>query len=300
MKIENSVPHPVALDGSPSRVKTERPAENNSKPSDKSTRQAGSKRIRSWFAQVGIQSGYGPGLPESTEQQFQQRRLLNEQRKINNLQRILDKALEFCLPDETQTDIDPDWFFSFINMAEQIHSKPMQELWGKIFAVEQSHPGTFSLNTLRILQQITHKEALQFRHAIQLASRQKGDPSPKILLGFYRKQSIWSFFSANNEQQLNLAQFGLSYPDLLSLIDLGLIHHSEIETGELPPGENFEWRVGGQVLQLRPKSRGLTLVYFKFTTTGSELSKLVNHHKHDHYLFALKRCLSVAFELDQT
>lgn len=79
----------------------------------------------------------------------------------------------------------------------------------------------------------------------------------------------------NKDHKLNLAEFGLGYTDILSLMDLGLIHHSEIESGELPIGTSAEWRCAGQILNLRAKGAGITLVYYKFTTAGAELSKLL-------------------------
>ncbi|MEI8649773.1 DUF2806 domain-containing protein [Paraglaciecola sp. Hal342] len=75
--------------------------------------------------------------------------------------------------------LDPDWFYNFVNMAEEIHSPAMQELWGKIFAVETNRPGSFSLRTLLILKQLTHKDAQTFRRAVSLSSRRKGDTTPK-------------------------------------------------------------------------------------------------------------------------
>ena len=38
---------------------------------------------------------------------------------------------------------------------------------------------------------------------------------------------------------LNLSQFGLTYPQILSLIDLGLLHQSEIESGEMGKNQQF-------------------------------------------------------------
>ena len=182
-------------------------------------------------------------------------------------------------------------------MAEEIYSPPMQELWGKIFAVESGKPGSFSLNTLQLLKQLTQKDAVIFRRAVNFASRQRGDSSPKLLIGYYRKKTLWSFFSANSGHQLNLAQFGLSYPDLLALMDLGLIHHSEIESGEIAFGETIEWRISGHTMTLSPRLRSLTLVYFKFTTIGAELSKLVNSQKQDHYVVALRQKLGAVFNI---
>jgi uncharacterized repeat protein (TIGR03899 family) len=173
----------------------------------------------------------------------------------------------------------------------------MQELWGKIFAVETARPGSFSLKTLVTLKQLTQKDAQIFRHAVNLTSRRKGESTPKLLFGYYQKSSLWSFFSSHKEHRLNLAEFGLGYPDILSLMDLGLIHHSEIESGELPHGISVEWRCAGQSLDLTAKRTGTTLVYYKFTTTGAELCKLVTRKRQDTYVKSLRATIDNAFNI---
>jgi uncharacterized repeat protein (TIGR03899 family) len=295
MKIENTGTRPIINDTTPPISKTSvKIVSEKPEPSEKL---AGTGRIAKWFSQVGIYSMFNSHQKHTIDEKISVRLKLKERRKISNLENILSKAINFCLDDGQADDIDPDWFFSFIQMAEEIYSPPMQELWGKIFAVESSKPGSFSLNTLRLLKRLTQKDAVIFRRAVNFASRQKGDTSPKLLIGYYRKKSLWSFFIANSGQQLNLAQYGLSYPDLLSLMDLGLLHHSEIESGELQQGDVTEWRVSGHTMTLSPRIKGLTLVYFKFTTTGSELSKLVNSQKQEHYVMALKQRLSAVFDI---
>jgi uncharacterized repeat protein (TIGR03899 family) len=295
IKVENTGFKPIIANVKP--IKSEAKFELSKDKNEHVKKLAGTDRIAKWFSQAGIYSISSAKQKQSIDYKISERLKLKERRKIINLENILSKAINFCL-DEAQTDdIDPDWFFSFIEMAEEIYSPPMQELWGKIFAVESGKPGSFSLNTLQLLKQLTQKDALIFRRAVNFASRQRGDSSPKLLIGYYRKKSLWSFFSANSGHQLNFAQFGLSYPDLLALMDLGLIHHSEIESGEIALGETIEWRISGHTMTLSPKLRSLTLVYFKFTTIGAELSKLVNSQKQDHYVLALRQKLGAVFNI---
>lgn len=296
MKVEGPGRYPELKSGiTQTNQKTK--IDNIPETADKLDKQAGSERISRWFSQIGIFSGYTSKTRLSIEEKITQKYKLSESRKIANLESILTKALDFCVDDGQSEDLDPDWFFNFINMAEQIHSQSMQKLWGKIFAVESNKPGSFSLQTLNLLKSLTQKDANVFRHAVSLASRSKGDSYPRLIVGYYRKKSIWSLFSANTERQLNLAHFGLSYPNLLALMDLGLIHHSEIESGELEANVSNEWRVSGHILNFAPKHNGITWVYFKFTNTGAELSKLVSSHKQDNYVAALKQTLSAAFTI---
>jgi uncharacterized repeat protein (TIGR03899 family) len=260
-------------------------------------KQSSQKRIVNWFSQAGVQ-GANNALKSSThDEKIKRKREVLAYRKLRNLELILGRALDFCLDDGKEEDLDPDWFFSFVKMAEEIYSPAMQELWGKIFAVETARPGSFSLKTLVTLKQLTQKDAQIFRHAVNLTSRRKGESTPKLLFGYYQKSSLWSFFSSHKEHRLNLAEFGLGYPDILSLMDLGLIHHSEIESGELPNGVSVEWRCAGQSLDLTAKRTGTTLVYYKFTTTGAELCKLVTRKRQDTYVKSLKTTIDNAFTI---
>lgn len=258
-------------------------------------RQSSQKRIVNWFSQAGVQEEKSSFKSATSNEKIKRKKELLAQRKLINLENILGRALDFCLDDGKEEDLDPDWFFSFVKMAEEIFSPTMQELWGKIFAVETARPGSFSLKTLSILRQLTQKDAQIFHHAVNLTSKRKGESTPKLLIGYYQKTSLWSFFSSNKEQRLNLAEFGLGYTDILSLMDLGLLYHSEIESGELPIGISAEWRCAGQTLNLSANRSGTTLVYYKFTTTGAELCKLVTRKRQETYIKSLKTTLGNAF-----
>ncbi|KXI29525.1 TIGR03899 family protein [Paraglaciecola hydrolytica] len=297
MKIQSAILPQVNVELKSDSSASEKISTKNVKQAEKLTKFAGKERVAKWFAQAGVYPSFAKRPSQTLDEKILAKNTLKERRKFANLERILGKALDFCLEETQGDDIDPDWFFSFLNMAEDVYSAQMQEVWGKIFAVESSQPGSFSLKTLQTLKQLTQKDALIFRQAVNLASKRKGESAPKILLGYYRKKSIWSFLRPGAEHQLNLAHFTLSYPDLLALMDLGLIHHSEIESGELALEQLTEWRVAGHSISFVPKHRGLTLVYFKFTTTGAELSKLVTSQKQDAYVNALKQTLAHAFEM---
>lgn len=259
--------------------------------------QALKDRMRHWFAQAGISPARSGGVDLDASKKLQRRKAMQAQRQLHNLEKILEQAMDFSPAQGSEENLDPDWFFSFINMAENVHSPAMQELWAKIFATEISQPGSFSLRSLAILQQLTQRDAKMFSLAVSLSSRRRGDYSPRILYGYYQKPSLFSIWSLARGAQLNLAQFGLTYPDLLGLMDLGLIYSSEIESGELNTGTRSEWRVAGEPLHLAPRHRGTLLNYYKFTAAGAELSRLVPVKPQAPYLQSLKQLLSKAFEL---
>jgi uncharacterized repeat protein (TIGR03899 family) len=299
MKIQaNSITASGNVKSPMTATKAELKAATKKSAPEKLSRKSAQDRISQWFSQVGV-NDISLGVNQKLiDEKLLKHQSMMAQRKLSNLENILGMALNFCLEDAKKENLDPDWFFSFVNMAEEIYSPAMQELWGKIFAVETCRPGSFSLRTLQILKQITQKDAHMFRTAVSLASRRRGEAAPKLIFGYYQKSTMWSLFNIHKEHQLNLAEYGLGYPDILSLMDLGLIHHSEIESGELEIHSRVEWRCAGQQMHLSAKRRGVTLMYYKFTATGAELFKLVSGHKQEAYVTELKHTLINAFEMD--
>lgn len=255
-------------------------------------------KISKWFAQAGVSSTRYTTLEKDAHKKLDRREYIKRQRKLENLQKVLDKALDFCVDSELSENIDIDWFFSFVDMAESVYSPEMQELWGKIFTVEVSKPGTFSIRTLKTLKELTQRDAHIFRIAVGMAARKKGEFSPKILYGYYQKPSFFSMLSLQKNHQLNLAEFGLAYPDILSLMEAGLIYNAEIESSELSVHRRGEWRIGKHGFHLGPRRGGLFLNYYKFTATGEELSKLVSSLPSEQYWQAIQNLLIPAFELD--
>lgn len=299
MKIEQNQPQPLVPVGkSKGPVKTEKSGPEPKAKSDRLGADAMRSKMTQWFAKAGIAPVMNNAFDADINQRLSRHQQVKAQRKMTNLETILGMALDFSLEEVQGEELDPDWFFSFVDMAEEVNSPAMQELWGKIFAVEISRPGTFSLSTIQILKRLTQKDAQIFKTAVSLASRKKGEYSPRLVFGYHQRNNFWSVLGLKRDHYLNLAEFGLAYPNLLSLMNLGLIYNSEIESGELKTESRSQWRVGKQSIHLAPKRKGLTLHYYKFTATGSELFKLVSGTPNIQYLESLKATLSSGFDIN--
>ena len=255
------------------------------------------QRMMSWFARVGISPAMLSADPKKQRHALDRRKHIIETQKANNLQAVLNIALNVTINEQTNENLDPDWFFTFSSMAEEIHSPPMQELWGKIFAVEVARPGSFSLRTLQLLKTLTHRDAKVFARAVSVASKRNNDPVPRILVGYHRRKGLFSFLKRPLPEQVNLATVGLSYPDLLSLQEMKLIYASEIESGEYSEGQKIAMRCVNTNLQLTCRTSGVALVYYKFTPIGSELFTLVGKSPNEQYIAAIKNVLSGAFDI---
>ncbi len=287
MKVDTNAP-PVALIKEPNKVvkQASQVTVDEAKASQNSAKNPNlvrDKMLR-WFSRAGVVASSLSTIEQDVSKRISRHQYVKCQRKLKNLERILELAMSFSLEQGAAEDLDPDWFFSFIDMAENIHSPAMQELWGKIYAVEIGTPGSFSLKTLKTLKNLTHKDAKLLKTAVSLASRRKGEHGLKIMVGYHIKPSLLSLLRLPQLHQVNIAAYGLAYPDLLALMDLGLIYSSEIESSELDTSSRVEYRIGTDVYYLAPKKRGLSLTYYKLTSTGVELARLINSRTKERYL----------------
>ena len=175
--------------------------------------------------QLAARSGAASGQAGLTLAQRAERRLqMQRERQQHNLERVMALALEYCPEHVSAQDIDPDWFQQFCELVLEISNKSMQQLWAKILAGEIAMPGKFSLKTLHTLKRMSYKEALALQQAVNLSCKTRQDPSARIYFGYIRKPSLWRVLTGKSRAVLNLNQFGLSYPQILSLIDIGLLH----------------------------------------------------------------------------
>lgn len=258
---------------------------------------ASRQRMLSWFARVGISPSMMSPDPKKQKHALERRKQILETQKASNLQAVLNIALNVTINEQTSDNLDPDWFFAFSTMAEEIYSPPMQELWGKIFAVEVARPGSFSLRTLQLLKTLTHRDAQVFNKAVNVASRRNNDAVPRILVGYHKRKGLLSLLRRPVPEQINLANVGLSYPDLLSLQEMKLIYTSEIESAEYNEGQQVTWRCVNENISLTSKTSGVALVYYKFTSVGSELYKLVTKSTNEAYLTSIKSVLGEVFNV---
>lgn len=234
---------------------------------------------------------------ESLGTRLKQRLQTREHRRQNNLESILNLALDYAPAKVNNDELDIDWLNSFMQQAEDISNPAMQKLWARILASESSKPGSFSLKTLKTLQQLTSREADILRRAQAISCRDSRHISNKIITGYYRKPSLLNLLTLNAPVNLNLARAGLSYPDVLTLCDLGVLYPAAIESGELELTAPLQLSLGNDALLLTPKSKGLVLTYHKYTAQGEELLRLLPTKSQQAYIEMLQEHFSRDFTL---
>ncbi|MCM2528127.1 TIGR03899 family protein [Shewanella algae] len=214
-----------------------------------------------------------------------------------NLENIYAMALSYTPSDVTGVELDPDWVHQFFQMAEQIHNRKMQDLWARILSSEIINPGNFSLRTLATLKQLTLREAHILEKALGMAVKVNNESRLKLISGYRVSGGIGQYFRKHSAVNLGLSQFGMPYSSILTLVDGGILHRGEFETGILDSKSPLQLQIHQQHLKLTPKSGHLLFSYYRFTPVGDELALLVRPREDEAYINALKALFTKDFSI---
>lgn len=235
---------------------------------------------------------------ETPEKPALERALIRERKRKElrqkNLEQVLKLAHVSC-KDETAGDPDQDWLYRFFDMAQEVHNSAMQRLWAQVLKREVTNPGSTSMKALKVLQDMTPKEAQILQRAASLACSFGGDNSRKLLVGYRAQGGLFSFGKRNTTSNINVGNFQLPYSNLLVLFELGLMHGTELESGEIELDSPLPLIYQGKQLSLQAHSKGVRLLYYRFSPTGNELCKLLGNKPNMQYYDQMVALLSQKF-----
>ncbi|SON51609.1 TIGR03899 family protein [Vibrio tapetis] len=249
------------------------------------------------IAQIhGLDARLQEAAPEKStiERAIERQKKRQEQRQLN-LEQILKYTHGSCR-DETAGEPDADWLHRFFDMAQDIHNSSMQKLWSQVLKREITNPGSTSMKALQVLKDMSPKEAQTLQRAASLACSFGGDNSKKLLLGF-KAQGGFLGFKKEATNAVNLGSYQMPYSSLLHLIELGLLLGTELESGEVGLDPAVVVTYQGKQLALQPMSKGMRLLYYRFSPTGDELCKLLGNKPNMGYYDQLVALLSQKFTL---
>ena len=253
------------------------------------------RRLKEIAIKQGLAAKLNPPKPEETllKRALYREKILREQQQ-QNLEQIIKFAHDYC-NDETAGDPDPDWIHRFFEMAKDIHDPSMQRLWSQIFKQEVITPGSTSMKALKVLKDMTQREAQTFQRAASLACSFGQDNSKKLLLGYKCAGTLFNLYKADGPQLVHLGNYKLPYSSLLLLIELGLLLGTELESGEIEFEPALPLQYQGKQLVIKPIQKGSRLVYYRFSPTGAELCKLLGNKPNDSYYDNVIALLSQKF-----
>ncbi|RJX65229.1 TIGR03899 family protein [Vibrio sinensis] len=211
-----------------------------------------------------------------------------------NLEQILKLAHASC-KDETAGEPDQDWLYRFFDMAQEVHNPTMQRLWAQVLKREVTNPGSTSMKALKVLRDMSPKEAQVLQRAASLACSFGGDQSRKLLIGLRSPAGLFSFTKRHSSSNINIGSFQLPYSSLLVLFELGLMHGTELESGEIEIESQLPLTYQGKNLALQAHAKGIRLLYYRFSPTGNELCKLLGNKPNINYYDQLVALLSQKF-----
>jgi len=135
-------------------------------------------------------------LTRNTDSTFEQRatfrHLTDQAARQRNLEAIMVMASRHCEETAAGGEMDSDWLTRFLQLAEDISMVPMQQLWGRIFALEVATPGRFSIRALATLKEMTQREAQLFQRICSLTCHYTGSDEQRLLLGLHKGASLLS------------------------------------------------------------------------------------------------------------
>lgn len=228
------------------------------------------------------------------EQRASFRQLADQAARQRNLEAIMVMASRHCEETAAGGEMDSDWLTRFLQLAEDISMVPMQQLWGRIFAIEVATPGRFSIRSLATLKEMTQREAQLFQRLCALSCHYAGSDELRLLLGLHKGASL---LTRARVTRLALGKYRLPYNALLQLFELGLLHRGELESGPLP-ADGVELAFGNQQWRLHRKQSNITLLYYRLTPVGNELAQLLTEPPLEEYLQDLKTLISAHLQIE--
>lgn len=211
-----------------------------------------------------------------------QRLLAREIEGQENIDAIVNHAM-LALPNHvSDEEVSPDWRRRFFIEAENVCAADMQFLWGKVLAGEVSRPGSFSIRTLDALRYLTQTEAELFRKACSISM-----------------QDGWIALPGHDLNSA-LKPFGITYGDLLTLRDLGLMvdgdHIRKNFTPLQPIADPANYKIvlvnNGKLIELSGAMAGYgSIPALILSKVGRELQQLIDPAPNAEYFIALGKHL---------
>ena len=85
-----------------------------------------------------------------------------EVRRQENIESIVDKAVD-NMPDEASEEpVDQDWVHQFFEQCQDVSNEQMQALWARLLASEVARPGSFSPRTMSVVRFLRVEDAALF------------------------------------------------------------------------------------------------------------------------------------------
>ena len=203
------------------------------------------------------------------EEKVAQYVLARNKQKVENVEEVVSKAKQQFTADEqvSEEPVEKDWMARFLNIAEEISDKDMQDIWGRILAGEIKKPKSFSLRTLEVMRNMSKDEALLLMKASTF----------QVALDLICTEP-----------------FALGLMEQISLEDIGVVCGEElVRTFTIPSSGTISFELNRQArinvyapVGVKIKFKGLQL-----TKAGQEIFTLIQEHDYDQFFTDLSNVI---------
>ncbi len=203
------------------------------------------------------------------EEKVAQYVLARNMQKVENVEEIVSKAKQQFTADEQvpEEPVEQDWMNRFLNIAEEISDKDMQDIWGRILAGEIKKPKSYSLRTLEVMRNMSKDEAMSlmkastFQVALDLVSTEP---------------------------------FALGLMEQISLEDIGVVCGAELVRKFTIPTSgtiSFELNRKARINVYAPAGIKIKFKGLKLTKAGQEIFTLIQEHDYDKFYTNLSNAI---------
>ena len=200
------------------------------------------------------------------------RLVLQETVKQHNIESVIDNAYDILNKEEicSEEPVEQGWITRFFDSVADISDEDLQKLWGNILAGEIIKPKSYSLRTLETLKNISREEAELFQKVASLVAICGGN----------------LFLTSKTEI---LKKHGISYDDILSLDECGLINSDGLVSynPKISTHNTLCLFNKAKLLLLKGVSEKLQKIsfgIFGLTQTGRELYSILDCDSNENYL----------------
>ena len=184
--------------------------------------------------------------------------MLGQCTKQVNLENTIARAQD-DLANKTVSDkpVEKDWTIRFIDTAKNVSREEVQDVLAKILSGEIQKPGSFSYQTLKVVEHLSQEDLQLFLKVIDLS----------CFFGVVRL----------TDNHKDFEKYGLGLSNFLQLSDLGLFNPNLYLAEQIDvPHSGIQWSVGNDFVTIRCKNNIYFHVnFYPFTTAGEQLRNLL-------------------------
>jgi hypothetical protein len=218
------------------------------------------------LANARVEHAQAAALVHEIEARTVERIKKREIRRQENIESISGETAKFLPPpDELSSEpVNEDWTTRFFEECQDISDAQMQKIWARILAGEIARPQTFSVRTLRLVKDLTSKDADLFSKLCRFVWEVEGGDIVPIIFDL-------------NDEPVKRSQ--LTFSVLTHLTSIGLIEFNGIGGFAVnPDDEKSTVRVSFNGVKYKltrgPYSESLPIGKVLFTASGAELAKI--------------------------